>query len=171
MSKEIEGKKYGRLYLKEYKKYVVELIEKEGSAIMICERLGISKTAVRRWIKEFASTEYHNSRSKRRSVIERGQIAREIVYGDLTIEEAQLKYNIGCRETLLSWVRQYKKVNTPLIPAQAPVESVVKNGSNLSLASEEFEYAQLKIRALETMLDIASKDFKVDIRKKYGAKQ
>ena len=171
MSKEIKGKKYGRLYLPEYKKHVVGLIEKEGSVIMICERLGISKTAVRKWIKEYASSEYLNSRSKRRDAIERRQIAREIVHGDLTIEEAQLKYNIGCRETPLAWLREYKKLNAPLIPEPAPLAVATKKVTALNVTAEELEYAQLKIRALETMLDIASKDFKVDIRKKYGAKQ
>ena len=36
---------------------------------------------------------------------------------------------------------------------------------------DSLSQAQLKIRALEIMLDIASAEFKVNIRKKYGAKQ
>lgn len=36
---------------------------------------------------------------------------------------------------------------------------------------KQLEYAQMKIVAMNTVIDIAEKDYKLDIRKKYGPKQ
>jgi hypothetical protein len=44
--------------------------------------------------------------------------------------------------------------------------TIEQNGLEQQLAE-----AQLKIRALETMIDIAEEQLKIDIRKKSGAKQ
>ena len=46
-----------------------------------------------------------------------------------------------------------------------------EQGVQPSDLQKELEMARLKIRALEIMVDIASDQFKVDIRKKFGAKQ
>lgn len=169
MSKEIEGKKYGRLYLESYKKTVVEQVEQVGSVMLICERLGLTKKTVTSWMKIYRSADYQSTRLARRSLVERNRIAREVISGKISMEEVQLKYGITCRETLSSWIRQYRKSQPDL--QQAILEtSQLKEFLPLP-TTDDMRLAELKIRALETMLDIASKAFDVDIRKKFGAKQ
>jgi transposase-like protein len=168
MSREVNGKKFGRLYLESFKQAVVKEAELEGSLALICERHSISLHALGNWMKAYGSTSYHANKNKRRSFSEREGIAREIVYGHITIQEAMLKYNAKSRDTVNGWVHDYKQRQqqlTDLLPEtlQMPIETAPVSSADLKLA-------ELKIRALEIMLDIASKEFNVDIRKKFGAK-
>jgi TolA-binding protein len=50
---------------------------------------------------------------------------------------------------------------------QAPADP----GQDLKALQQQLQEAQLKIAALETMIEIAEKQFKIEIRKKPGAKQ
>lgn len=169
MSKEVNGKKFGRLYLESFKRAVVKEAEVEGSLALICERHGLSSGSIQDWMKQYGSDCYHQNKSRRRSLSEREGIAREIVSGQITIEEAMLKHSAKDRDTVSMWVRDYKKRQlelTEMLPVAMPVMS--ETGPD---PSGDTELAELKIRALEVMLDIASKEFNVDIRKKFGAKQ
>jgi transposase len=169
MSKEIKGKRYGRLYLESYKKEVVRSIEEEGSIILICDRLGLGRSTVAGWLKQYGSAAYHSRKPLRHNSQERNRVARQILSGQISIEEAMLKYQLNRRNTVTEWVREYKK-DQQLLPNVLTEEQ--KTGSPVSTpSSQELQLAQLKIRALETMLDIASKEFNTDIRKKFGAKQ
>jgi len=171
MTKEIKGEKYGRLYLESYKREKVAEVELEGSINMVCERHGLSITTIQRWLKTYGSPSYQQSKHKRRSLDEIYRIAREIVSGKLSIEDAMLKYNTESRETVVSWVRKYKQQQDTLV-SSVSVDLVLSGEGCLTdvAAAAALKLAELKIRALEMMLDIASKEFKVDIRKKFGAK-
>lgn len=170
MSKEVKVKKFGRLYLESFKREVVAEVEREGNMKLVCERHGISSHAVGNWVKIYRSDSYP-LRSRRRSLSEREAIAREIVSGHLSIEEAMVKYGADKRDTVTMWVRDYKQRQGGLIDL-LPVE--ITSSEQVSVLNEvdlpDLKLAELKIRALEMMLDIASKEFKVDIRKKFGAK-
>ncbi|MGY4386698.1 transposase [Pedobacter sp. UYP24] len=171
MSKEIKGKKYGRLYLESYKKSIVAEIEREGNAIkMVCERHGLDVNTASRWVQSYASSTYFEQKKKRRSVSEKNKIVREIISGRSTIGEVQLKYNLDCRDTITKWVREYKKAEQE-VSDLASDATIPEKDLQLSEMQKELEMARLKIRALEVMVDIASDQFKVNIRKKFGAKQ
>ncbi len=171
MSREVSGKKFGRLYLESFKQSVVKEVELEGSLSLISERHGISFHSVQTWMNTYGSASYLKGKRRRRSLSEREGIAREIVSGQLSIEEAMLKYGTDKRDTITMWVRDYKHRQDQLLellPAEAGC-AVAESGESTA-ASADLKLAELKIRALEMMLDIASNEFKVDIRKKFGAK-
>lgn len=171
MSKEVKGKKFGRLYLDSFKQEVVAEAEREGNLAFVCERHGISSHALRDWLLQYGSHSYHQNKRKRRSLSERERIAREIVSGHITTEEAMLKYNALDRETVNMWVRDYRRRQQELIdllPTEIPPAETESLSADVS--TSDLKLAELKIRALEMMLDIASKEFQVDIRKKFGAK-
>lgn len=171
MSKEIKGKKFGRLYLESYKKSIVAEVEREGGAIsLICERHGLNLSRVRAWVIKYGSADYLAGRKKRRSPAEKNKIIREILSGRSTISEVQLKYSIDCRDTITWWIREYKKAEQEL-SSLAETDPVPQKDLQLIEMQKELEMARLKIRALEIVVDIASDQFKVDIRKKFGAKQ
>jgi transposase-like protein len=171
MSKEIKGKKYGRLYLESYRKAVVLEVEREGGAIaLVSERHGLRSKLVQIWTGKYGSAEYLASRGKRRSPAEINKIIREIVSGRSTISEVQLKYQIDCRDTVTGWIRKYKKAEQD-VSQDAKTTAVPEKDHQLREMQKELEMARLKIRALEIVVDIASDQFNVDIRKKFGAKQ
>ncbi|MDR6781530.1 transposase [Pedobacter africanus] len=172
MSKEIKGEKYGRHYLESFKKSIVAEIEREGHAIkMVCERHNLSVNTVHRWIDNYASSNYFESKRKRRSPAEKNKIIREIISGRSTIGEAQLKYQIDCRDTITLWLREYKKAQRELSAIPVETKAVTDQQPGGAEILKELEMARVKIRALEIMIDIAGDQFKVDIRKKFGAKQ
>jgi len=172
MKKEIKGKKFGRLYLPSYKTEIVKECEQEGNIALICERHNLSIGTVKTWMRQYSSQSYQQNRSKRTTLSERESIAREIVSGHISIEEVQLKYDLNHRDTIVRWVKAYKRRQESLITSLPEHDAATADNTDLQAgSSEELKLSQLKIRALEIMLDIASKEFKVDIRKKFGAKQ
>lgn len=171
MSKEIKGKKFGRLYLESYKKTIVAEVEREGGAVsLVSERHGLVRSRVQAWMNKYGSSNYLAGRQKRLSPAERNKIIREIVSGRSTISEIQIKYQIDCRDTVTKWLRAYKKAEQDLSEAsQTP--NIPEKDLQLIEMQKELEMARLKIRALEIVVDIASEQFKVNIRKKFGARQ
>lgn len=172
MTKEIKGKKFGRLYLPSYKIEIVKECEEEASVALVCERHGLAKGTVTTWMRQYSSLSYQQNKGKRRTLSEREAIAREIVSGHLSIEEVQLKYDLSCRDTITLWVRKYK-IRQALLVHSLPEQDSAKGDTAIfeTASLEELQFSKLKIRALEVMLDIAGKELKVDIRKKFGAKQ
>lgn len=83
-----------------------------------------------------------------------------------------MKYDLSCRDTITKWIREYKGRQESLISTIVQPGPAIADGTgSASSTLEELQLSQLKVRALEVMLDIASEEFKVDIRKKFGAKQ
>lgn len=171
MSKEPEQKKFGRLYLLPYKKSVVEEVEREGGAIkMVATRHDLSSAAVALWMKSYGSEQYKSTLKKRWTDAERNKIVREIISGRATTNQVHLKYSIHLN-TLFLWLRKYRKANPELSDPAVQDPGNAEKDSRLIEMEKELEMAKLKVRALEVMVDIASDQFKVDIRKKFGAKQ
>jgi len=103
------------------------------------------------------------------------KIVREIVSGSLTHEEAQKNYNVPRLETLKAWCSKYS------YQIEEPKSGKMENNKDKEESSEEtsrikqlekaLEEAKLKILGLQTMIDVAEKELKIDIRKKPGTKQ
>jgi hypothetical protein len=52
-----------------------------------------------------------------------------------------------------------------------PAEDAHQLRQRLNAVQDELEQLQLKNKALETMISVAEKEFKIEIRKKSGSKQ
>lgn len=166
MSK-ITEKKYGRHYLESYKRSVVAEIEAGNYPIkMFCEREGLAIGTVGKWLESYGS----KAKKQRRSAPEKNMIIRKILSGRSTISEVQQNYQIDCRDTITKWIRDYKR-SQPELPSDPLEAAAIEQDPKVSELQKELEMARLKIRALEIVVDIASDQFKVDIRKKFGAKQ
>lgn len=172
MEEEITEKREGKYYLESYKKEVVAEIEREGRAIKrVCGRHGLPIKTVNRWIQQYASITYRENGIKKLNFAEKNKIVREIISGRLTVSQVQLKYKLNCRDTILKWLRDYKKTQHNPDRSPEPGCPIPEKDLMLTDMQKELEMARLKIRALEVMVDIASDQFKVNIRKKFGAKQ
>ena len=103
-------------------------------------------------------------------------IVRQIGFGNITLKEAIEKYDIaGGSSTIKYWITKYSSDITPLSQIKSMSESENKDLAETQKQKKELEkaleQANLKILGLETMIDVAEKELKIEIRKKSGSKQ
>jgi transposase len=96
----------------------------------------------------------------------------------MTVAEAKLANNIGWTPTITKWLRESKREKEELVCSNQllMVNKVEDRQSDpdkkaLEQALAKLQEAELKVKALNTLIDIAEEQFKITIRKKPGAKQ
>ena len=108
------------------------------------------------------------------------KIAQEFLYTDIGFLELKMKYNIGGNSTIYKWIRKFglsKKDDVQIEFNQTMAKQIEKTSLEHELnikikkLEEALKYEQLRTGALNTMIDIAERELKVDIRKKSGAKR
>ena len=101
------------------------------------------------------------------------QVVREVEMG-LTYQEAAIKYELSGRSLITRWRKEYFSELASLIPPAMSQEEELEL-SELKKRNEELllrlKEASLKIVGLETLIDIAEEELKIEIRKKSGSKQ
>jgi transposase len=108
--------------------------------------------------------------------VEKRSIVRQVEQGVLTPHAARKAYGLS-GNTLNKWLKASVKENVELA-AYDPFEMKDKPVGQSDLPDPEkealkkaLEDAQLKISALNTLIDVAEDQFKIKIRKKAGARQ
>ncbi len=101
-------------------------------------------------------------------------VVKEVLTGVLSKEEARWKYGIKGSSAVLNWIRKFEG-NKSSMNAKKDLEKTVKSNEELEAENarlkQELDIEQLRNRALNVMIDLAEKQFKIPIRKKSGAKQ
>lgn len=102
-------------------------------------------------------------------------VVDEVHKGVLSKEEARYKYGIKGNSAVLNWIRKFDGDKTKFMkPKKDPIKSD-KNLEELEAENvrlkQELDIEQLRNRALNVMIDLAEKEFKIPIRKKPGARQ
>jgi transposase len=104
----------------------------------------------------------------------RRMVVEEVLSGSYVAEVAR-KYGIPHRATIAYWIQWYQKnhdiVVKPLPMTDKEAQELVATKKRTKELEEALALAELKIAGLETMIDVAEKHLKIDIRKKSGAKQ
>jgi transposase len=105
-------------------------------------------------------------------------VARDYITGNLSHRQIAEKYDIaGGRQTVRGFVRWYQKHfhlqlsqgnNSPPIKADSDHQEQLKTVKDLE---KQLSDANLKIAALEILIEIAEKDLGIEIKKKPGTKQ
>lgn len=159
-----------RLILKIVKEVENGLPRKEANRIY-----GLGKASLDGWMRDYGSLEYQE-KIKRRSYtnLQKRTIVTAIEQGRLTIKDAKTAYNIKSEKIIRSWIVQFKseKVEicienrTPMAKDKPSLMDLEKEALKKAL-----QEAELKIKALNTLIDVAEEQLKIDIRKKSGAKQ
>lgn len=135
-----------------------------------CSIYGMAYCTMNEWIRKYASEDYQAKRRKVFSDQDRRKIVRLIQDQKITKQQAQKLYKVG-KKALNDWMLQAKRQEAELGKSNSsdmPIETLCNSPSELS---KQLNEANLKIKALETMIDIAEQKFKISIRKKSGAKQ
>ena len=151
----------------------VSSVESGISRKSVCEQYNIALSTLSVWMRSYGSAHYH--RHKRRSFTrqQKRSVVRAITEGRLNVKEAAIANSIPT-STVNNWIRTIDQENTELavlnrsVMAQQPPASPP---GDLKALQQQLQEVQLKIAALETMIEIAEKQFKIEIRKKPGAKQ
>ena len=103
------------------------------------------------------------------------EVVHEYLKGELSQRTLMLKYNFRGKQSINNWMRKFgvAKPNTQLPMAKEP-KQVDKDYSlelKIKKLEEDLKREQFRTKALNTMIDIAECELKVDIRKKAGAKR
>ena len=118
--------------------------------------------------------------SKRKKYAEpfKRQVVLEVLSGKITKEEARRRYHIAGNCTVLRWMRQYAGLKSnssgsdPIPILRDMKEDRTKSELNKKIKELEakLEYAELKGRAYQIMVEIAKDQYNLDLEKKPGAK-
>ena len=99
---------------------------------------------------------------------------RNIEQGRLTVKEAKIAHNIKTEKIIRSWIAQYKTEKVEICiekPSVLAKDKKTKKDLEKEALLQALKEAELKIKALNTLIDVAEDQLKIDIRKKSGAKQ
>lgn len=110
-------------------------------------------------------------------------VVQEIEEGMLTMEAARRKYSIGGKMTVNKWLRQYSRnarlgikviqLKEEKVPATSA--ALRKRVDELESQNRELKLAladeRLRSMAYSTLIDVAEKAYKIEIRKNTGTKR
>jgi transposase len=155
---------------------VLSKVEQGLSRNRLCQEYGMSRGALNDWLKRYGSERYLAGKKVMFSDEQRRSIVRAILQGRMTIRDARQQYNIKTDDTIRAWLRTFGEENKEtLIPSPTAMKDKKKpattESEEIKALKKALAASQLKVAALETMVDIAERELKIDIRKKSGAKQ
>lgn len=159
-----------RLILKIVKEVEEGLPGKEATRIY-----GLSKATLNNWLQDYGSANYQQH-LKRKSYtnLQKRTIVTAIEQGRMSINEAKVAYKVKTTRSIREWLHHYKSEKVEICSEnQLPMGKKKKAADNTSTAAfqKALQEAELKIKALNTLIDVAEEQLKIDIRKKSGAKQ
>jgi transposase-like protein len=165
----MELKQKKRTFSKKLINRAVAEVESGISRWEVCEKYGMTYGTLGNWIKLHASKDFLDNGRIQLTNHQKRLIIHGIQEGRMTIAEAMLAYKIKARKTIRIWLRKSNDINVDIDSKESTMPT-----SNAAV-SQELEHAlhqaNLKILALETMIDVAEEQLKIKIRKKPGAKQ
>jgi transposase-like protein len=101
-------------------------------------------------------------------------VVAEVERGDLTYKQAQQKYGIQGRSTVLVWLRKHGRLTWQFNTAdmsQTPNQRIKELEAQLAAAQKQLKEAELKAKLLDTIIDVAEGQMGIQIRKKPLPKQ
>lgn len=104
------------------------------------------------------------------------QIVRAIEQGELSTTGAQRKYGIQSRSTLVSWLRKFGNFDwenkTPSHMPKTPEQQIMELEAKIKLLEKQKSFleqqahvADKKAIIFDMMIDLAEKEYRIDIRK------
>ena len=108
------------------------------------------------------------------------EIVLEVLSGRLSKEEARRVYGIKSKSGVLEWMRTFAGISSQAhgvdpIPKLKDMKKDPKEVERLKTKikelEQELEYLELKGRAYQIMVEIARKEYGLDLEKKLGTKQ
>jgi len=176
---EIKQPKFRRPTLTEKKAILESIYKGDRPAEEILKECNIKTpiyTVLRRWGKQLKQYDGSLFIVRRNYTTEFKQdLVRQIGLGAISEREAILKYNLAGVAQIKNWIKKYSSQiiyvskNIDMNESEkASLTEAEQSNKGLEMALAE---ANLRIIGLEAMIDVAEKQFKIEIRKKAGTKQ
>ena len=110
------------------------------------------------------------------------QIVQEIERGNLSTTEATKRYGIQCRKTVVEWLRKFGNFDwenqTPSTMHKSPEQKIMELEAQVKLLEKQKAFleqqafvADKKAIIFDMMIDIAEKEYQIDIRKNSSPEQ
>lgn len=135
---------------------------------------GMTKGTLSEWMSTYGSAAYQATKRRVYKPSEKRSVIRAVESG-MTIKEAQISFGISHAAIVRTWVREAKQENTELSfcnsTALMAKQSEDKESDEVKALRKALAEAELKVKALDTLIDIAEEQLKINIRKKSGARQ
>ena len=150
-------------YDKRFISQVLEEIHKGMPRQLACKQYNIKSRTLRRWMELDELGTSSNGLDKPATIQFKRSVVRAVESGSLSIKEAQRTYGIGCPQTIKNWIEQLKQENDELalvneseMKKKKPAKgSSADNNQDIKALQQALEDAQLKIAALNTLIDVA----------------
>jgi len=160
---------------KELIRQIVQSVERGATRREITERYGISKSTLSDWVREHASPAYI-ANQKPLPPAERRSLVRAVQEGRMTIREARLAFNLSSTQLVNRYLKEAEEEKTELhristLMDKNEVRSEAISSEDAMALKKALEEAELKIKALNTLIDVAEDQFNISIRKNPGARQ
>ena len=160
------------------RRLIVKIIKAVESGIprkVIEEQYGVSHDSLATWLRNGweSYSSYQPQVKKFYTVSEKRSVVRAIE-GGMSLKEAQVAFNITSKCIIRSWLRLFKEENIEISvsnPTEMPKKKTDPSAAEIKALQQALSEANLKIKALDTLIDIAEEQLKIDIRKKSGARQ
>jgi transposase len=156
---------------------LIKSIESGVPRSVIAYQYGMSRATLCKWMQNHGSQDHRDKqRGNRLTDIEKRSIVRQVEQGVLTPYAARQSYGLS-GNTLSKWLKASVKENAelavydPFEMKDTPVGQPDLPDPEKEALKKALEEAQLKISALNTLIDVAEGQFKIRIRKKAGARQ
>ena len=92
------------------------------------------------------------------------KVILEVEKGTLSYREAQKKYGIQGRSTVLVWLRKHGSLDWQ---TENPMKGKVTPQQEIRALKKKLKRAEMKVEIMEKMAEIADEQLGTDIRKKY----
>ena len=161
------------------RRFILEVIKEieEGLPVQAaCTKYHLNKSSVRRWLSDRG---FRHVKPKRKvfSGQDKRSIVRTMRREGLNYKEASIAYQISVK-AIQNWEKEFATENTELgtcnhkaLNKKKTEQPASTDSGKVQQLRQQLAEAQLKIAALNTLIDVAEQQLKIDIRKKPGARQ
>jgi transposase len=162
-----------RRYSRKIALEAVRLAEEGVCRKKIREQFNLGSQTLAAWMRRYGSQEYQQNKRRIYSNKERRTVINAVTHQGMSCREAQIAFGLCSVETVRRWVNESKEEKGDLCVVVEPMAKKKKEQEPEDVAAlrRELELAKLKIEALNTLIDVAEDQLKIDIRKKSGARR
>lgn len=140
-------------------------------------KYNLEKTTLYRWIRQYGQQGTRPVLRRDLPIQDKRTILRAIAAGNLSVKDASVAYQVSAA-AIRAWQKQFARENEQLSFSNQEQLSKKKtkqqsgtNNEQVHQLQQQLAEAQLKIAALNTLIDVAEEQLKINIRKKPGGRQ
>ena len=164
------------------KRLIAQVLEQIRDGVprrQICDQYNIKMGTLKSWIEKDRLGIGSENLNRTVSNQVKRSVVRAIENGRLSVREAQIIHGIRSASAIRKWMAQFQQENDELAIVKDSGMKKKKhtqgnstdNSQDIKALQKALEEAQLKVAALNTLIDVAEEQLKINIIKKPVAKQ